>query len=84
VVGMCRPCRPGDIGLIDRPDHIEFRHGVTSSQLRYAVALSHHTNGLKEFITLWQQLSCRPSGVRAAGRFDGNSALCRRRRRVFG
>jgi hypothetical protein len=34
------PCRPDDIGLIDRPDHIEFRHGVTTAQLRYAIALA--------------------------------------------
>jgi hypothetical protein len=34
------PCRPDDIGLIDKPDHIEFRQSVTTAQLRYAIALA--------------------------------------------
>jgi hypothetical protein len=34
------PCRADDIGIIDKPDHIEFRESVTVIQLRYALALA--------------------------------------------
>jgi hypothetical protein len=34
------PCRKDDIGIIDKPDHIEFRQSVTTQQLRYAIALA--------------------------------------------
>jgi hypothetical protein len=34
------PCRRDDIGIIGKPDHIEFRQSVTARQLRYAIALA--------------------------------------------
>jgi hypothetical protein len=34
------PCKPDDIGLVDSPGHIQFRQGVTTAQLRYAITLA--------------------------------------------
>jgi hypothetical protein len=34
------PCRPDDIGLVDKPEHIQFRQSVTTAQLHYAITLA--------------------------------------------